>query len=84
MEICQPWSRPECGCIAHRAVIISKATANNAGYVGQTALELDSLPMRNLIFLHNWPDKFRNMYYKTPAKAGIARIDHFIKTKGRE
>jgi len=48
-----------------------------------------TMPMTERLFLEaNWPDKFRHAYYDAKtnqgqAQAASARIDHFIKTKGR-
>lgn len=53
------------------------------------ALKIDDRQENLLFFVGWWPRKFQVAYNsaKTPlarAKAGVARINHFIKTKGAE
>lgn len=55
----------------------------------QRLLKLERTQAYRLFYVNEWPDKFQRDYNRaeTPrgrAKATIARIAHFIKTKGRE
>lgn len=57
--------------------------------VGQQALALTENQALNLFFVDYWPEPYQteHRFAKTPegkAKVAIARIEHFIKTKGRE
>lgn len=47
------------------------------------ALELDSEQRARLFFIEKWPAEFHNGPDKM-AEDAIARIEHFIKTEGRE
>lgn len=60
-----------------------------AGVTARQQLELTSQEAERLFYINGWPDEYANQYVGTinPAKrARIAcdRIDHFIKTEGRE
>lgn len=52
-------------------------------------LGIDYEQGERLFFVHNWPAQYRTAYAKATtkaceAKAACERIDHFIKTEGRE
>lgn len=84
MHRCSDTSHYGCGCIAHWAFWIGKRQLG-AAYMGQADLEIKSAhDCSRLIFIDEWPKKFQAMYRKNRSKAGIARISHFIKTKGKE
>lgn len=84
MNVCRPASNPKskCGCIAHYAEIIGGDKV--ATWVGQGPLEISDEEARRLIHLLEWPEQFQSAYRRNRAKATIARIEHFIATKGVE
>jgi len=52
---------------------------------GRTALKLRSGQAERLFFLNAWPSKFQELYIiGDSVKAAVKRINHFIKTGGRE
>lgn len=89
-----PWKIPNCGtaaCIGGWAVALhNKVTPENARKCRrlepQEILELDYDQAGRLFYKQHWPDKFlENLKSPTAsAKQAVARIDHFIKTKGAE
>ena len=85
-------------CIAGAAVIVNSGKTpapmlekrgfmveSNAGKIlGLTYAQKD-----RLFFVNSWPSRFKRAYRRaaTPlgrARAGVRRIEHFIKTKGKE
>lgn len=89
MDECNPEHKPDgCGCIAHYAEVFApatrKSTSTDMGYYGQPAIELTDDQSRRLFLFERWPERFRLDYRRNRAKATIARIDHFIATKGAE
>lgn len=90
---------PQCGtigCIAGWAVILThkiprkpNAQMPNIGRPhGAEALDLTDVEALRLFYVEEWPDKFSVAYKadgsKKSAKVAVARINHFIKTKGME
>lgn len=56
---------------------------------GAEALGLNESEKSRLFFVSGWPQPFRQNYNRSKSvigkvRAAIARIDHFIKTKGVE
>lgn len=85
---------PNCGtaaCIAGHAVSIShrltpEQSIRRFAYpaaAARTALELDREQGNNLFYFEQWPRQFRKRSEDNPKQA-VARIEHFIKTKGEE
>lgn len=91
-------ANPPCGtalCIAGAAYAISSKlkldhTCVESVVVSRGAVEALQLEGPSpLFFVCDWPEKFRTKYHnaETPlqrAKVGVARIEHFIKTGGKE
>lgn len=87
---------PECGtvgCIAGWAATFTtsrKFRYNSTGVIAAKALKLSCVEAEILFFEDAWPDKFKlplwNLEAQTPEYARVVsdRIEHFIKTKGRE
>lgn len=87
-------------CIAGATYLIAKkitpcgeiagtAEAYEVSLAATKALIIDSDQESRLYLTSGWPKRFQKAYHKakTPlarAKAGVARIEHFIKTKGAE
>lgn len=87
-------------CIAGWAAVLSQQQGGetirevasrlwNAADTGGDALEIDYDGQNRLFYTCDWPSKFREQYdaAKTPtarARVTVARIEHFIKTKGAE
>lgn len=85
MQKCTPGTDPGCGCIVHFAQVFGGLRfSSKSAVVGAGALRCSNDAMFRLAFLIEWPEKFQALYKHNRAKAGIARIDHFIKTGGRE
>lgn len=88
MDICKPTRDEGCGCIGHYAHIFgSKMGIEDSaavGFYGQRFLAINSREASRLVFIDEWPAKFRKYYKRSKAKAAIARINHFIKTNGAE
>jgi hypothetical protein len=52
---------------------------------GKRALKLTLPQCRRLFFLSGWPSKFQTLFLRGDSvKAAVKRIEHFIKTGGRE
>lgn len=94
-EITRPWAK--CGtaaCIAGWACVLKhgeiKARGLGALAHGNAAelLELNSEQANRLFLPDEWPEEFNKGFRddgrKKTAEVAAARIDHFIKTKGRE
>lgn len=84
---------PPCGtigCIAGWASILTGTSAADADdLTGRAALKLTLLEARRLFWTDGWPDDFSRRYWtaktcKGRASTAVARIEHFIKTKGAE
>ena len=63
--------------------------STSIGFAAAKALGLNEDQTNRLYYTSGWPMKFEEAYEEaeTPlqrAKAGVARIEHFIKTKGAE
>jgi len=91
------WKFAKCGtaaCIGGWAIILSGKLERardtcNYGRMAGKLLEIDH-PSENLLFgLCSWPEEYRDKFVnaktlRARAQAAVARIDHFIKTKGAE
>lgn len=91
---------PPCGtvcCIAGAAYIISTNSDIKTVSVGSVDLyitavnnlQLNQAQTDRLFYTQYWPKKFKTSYYEVKtslsrAKVGVARIEHFIKTRGEE
>jgi hypothetical protein len=91
---------PKCGtvgCIAGWAVLLDgnkkaigtwEVTKLVGEEEGKDSLELTELQKDRLFFLSGWPKKFHDKYFghsrEEQAKIAAARIEHFIRTKGKE
>ena len=87
---------PQCGtaaCIGGWACILSgvtrKSVLDDAEAKAKKLLNLDSDSAFSLFSVRAWPSRFRDRYLsaKNPAarvRVAVARIEHFIKTKGAE
>jgi len=84
---------PDCGtaaCIGGWAVLLSDPqVCGISGPNARAALGLDHLQSTFLFPVVNWPERYRQRWNKAAslkvrAAVAAARIDHFIKTEGRE
>jgi hypothetical protein len=85
------WQFPPCGtaaCIAGWSAIIAKKKRIDWSS-GRSALRINRYQAERLFIAYAWPDPFRQDFYSATTnrgrvKAAAARIEHFIKTKGKE
>ena len=89
---------PNCktaACIAGHAIAVHKSltpleakefirkNCHSTFYMARKYFELSDREAIKLFHFENWPDQFRKQS-SSNVKQAIARIDHFIKTKGEE
>jgi|GEM_PF-6633598 hypothetical protein len=88
------WDFPKCGTAAcingWGHILVNKEFRTEGAFISGAELFDISVPQAERLFrVIDWPEKFRNRFRrgKTPAaraKVAVARIEHFIKTKGAE
>jgi hypothetical protein len=73
-------------CIAGWARALDPGITDDACYYGQRLLDLTSNEARRLVVMSFWPDQFKGPddFSEEASARAIARIEHFIKTEGRE
>ena len=76
-------------CIAGWATILGKGDTDMPNSEGERLLDIDAYEAGRLFYVDSWPKQFEKPYMEamTPAKRAriaVARIEHFIKTKGAE